>query len=87
MAQQQISQIKSQISEIEEARARFKREALAAKTAGDRQTALEMVKGIKTCEGLLQEVRQGNMVDLSVIRQPPAPSSSQVDREGGLVPV
>ena len=73
-----MSEIRSQISELEEARARFRREALAAKTGGDRQTALQMVKAIKTCEALLQEVRQGNTVDLAPIRQAPAAAPVQV---------
>ena len=73
-----MSVIRSQMSELEEARARFRREALAAKTGGDRQTALQMVKAIKTCEALLQEVRQGNTVDLAPIRQAPAAAPVQV---------
>ena len=75
-AQQQISEISGQISELEAAREKYKRRALAAKTGGDRQAALEMMKMIKTCDNLLLEVRQGNVVDLTLIR----PSKTQVCR-------
>ena len=63
-----------QIAELEATREKYKRAALAAKTSGDRQAALEMMKLIKTCDNLLLEVRQGNVVDLALIR----PSESQV---------
>ena len=63
-----------QIAELEATREKYKRAALAAKTGGDRQAALEMMKLIKTCDNLLLEVRQGNVVDLALIR----PSESQV---------
>ena len=58
------------MSELEAAREKYKVSALTAKTGGDRQTALEMLKLVKTCENLLLEVRQGNVVDLGLIRQP-----------------
>ena len=66
----QLSVMRSQVSELEAAREKYKRSALTAKTGGDRQTALEMLKLVKTCENLLLEVRQGNVVDLGLIRQP-----------------
>ena len=69
-AQQQISLMTGQVAELEAAREKYKRAALAAKTGGDRQRALEMMKLIKTCDSLLLEVRQGNVVDLALIRQP-----------------
>ena len=59
-----------QIAELEATREKYKRAALAAKAGGDRETALEMMKLIKTCDNLLLEVRQGNVVDLALIRQP-----------------
>ena len=71
--QQQAAAYKSK---LEAAREKYKRTALAAKTGGDRQTALEMMKMIKTCDNLLLEVRQGNVVDLNLIRQ----SETQVCR-------
>ena len=70
------SELSGQISELEAAREKYKRAALAAKTGGDRQAALEMIKLIKTCDNLLLEARQGNLVDLALIR----PSQSQVWR-------
>ena len=69
-AQQQISLMTGQLAELEAAREKYKRAALAAKTGGDRQRALELMKLIKTCDSLLLEVRQGNVVDLALIRQP-----------------
>ena len=75
-AQQQISVMNGQIAELEAARQKYKRAALAAKTGGDREAALEMMKLIKTCDNLLLEVRQGNVVDLALIR----PSETQVWR-------
>ena len=66
----QLSVMRSQVSELEAAREKYKMSALTAKTGGDRQTALEMLKLVKTCENLLLEVRQGNVVDLGLIRQP-----------------
>ena len=66
----QLSVMRSQVSELEAAREKYKVSALTAKTGGDRQTALEMLKLVKTCENLLLEVRQGNVVDLGLIRQP-----------------
>ena len=59
-----------QLAELEAAREKYKRAALAAKTGGDRQRALDLMKLIKTCDSLLLEVRQGNVVDLALIRQP-----------------
>ena len=49
----------------------FKRLALAAKSSGDREAALTLIKYIKTCDTLAAEVRQGLSVDLSIIRQTP----------------
>ena len=66
----QLSVMRSQVSELEAAREKYKVSALSAKTGGDRQTALQMLKLVKTCENLLLEVRQGNVVDLGLIRQP-----------------
>ena len=66
----QLSVMRSQVSELEAAREKYKMSALTAKTGGDRQTALQMLKLVKTCENLLLEVRQGNVVDLGLIRQP-----------------
>ena len=68
-AQSQVSQINSQLSEISSAREEFKKRALSAKTGGDKETALNMMKFIKICDNLTGEVKQGNIVDLSVIRQ------------------
>ena len=68
-AQSQVSHINSQLSEISSAREVFKKRALSAKTGGDKETALNMMKFIKICDNLTGGVKQGNIVDLSVIRQ------------------
>ena len=53
-------------------REEYKRLALAAKSSGDREAALTLVKYIKTCDTLAAEVRQGHSVDLAIIRQTPS---------------
>ena len=63
---QPISQTNSQLSEISAAREEFKKKALSAKTAEDKEN---MMKYIKICDNLTDEVKQGNIVDLSVIEQ------------------
>ena len=68
VAQAQISRINSQLSEIQTAREDYKRQALAAKSAGDKETAMMMMKYIKTCDKLADDVKQGQSVDLSIIR-------------------
>ena len=55
-AQAQVSQINAQLQEIKTAKDGFKKQAMAAKEAGDRETALVMVKYIKTCDKLEEEV-------------------------------
>ena len=69
----QIGQINSQITEVQKARDDFKSKALAAKASGDRETALEMMKYIKICDKLLEDIKHGNSVDLSLIRRKDAP--------------
>ena len=69
-AQAQVSQITGQLAELQAAKEEYKRRALEAKAAGDRAAAMEMMRGIKVCDNLAAEVRQGTTVDLSVLRQP-----------------
>ena len=69
-AQAQVSLISGQLAEIQAAKEEYKRRALEAKTAGDRAAAMEMMRGIKMCDNMAAEVRQGTTVDLSILRQP-----------------
>ena len=69
-AQAQVSLISGQLAEIQAAKEEYKRRALEAKTAGDRAAAMEMMRGIKVCDNMAAEVRQGTTVDLSILRQP-----------------
>jgi len=69
IAQAQIGQINNKMAEIQRAREDYKSKALAAKAAGDRETALEMMKYIKICDKLVEDIKQGNTVDLSLIRK------------------
>ena len=76
-AQAQVSQITGQLAELQAAKEEYKRRALEAKAAGDRAAAMEMMRGIKVCDNLAAEVRQGTTVDLSVLRQPQQQSQQQ----------
>ena len=69
-AQAQVSLISGQLAEIQAAKEEYKRRALEAKAAGDRAAAMEMMRGIKVCDNMAAEVRQGTTVDLSILRQP-----------------
>ena len=77
----QIGQINSQIAEVQKARDDFKSKALAAKASGDRETALEIMKFIKICDKLLEDIKHGNRVDLSLIRRQDAPVHDQPSHE------
>ena len=76
-AQAQVSQITGQLAELQAAKEEYKRRALEAKAAGDRAAAMEMMRGIKVCDNLAAEVRQGTTVDLSILRQPQQQSQQQ----------
>ena len=76
-AQAQVSLISGQLAEIQAAKEEYKRRALEAKTAGDRAAAMEMMRGIKVCDNMAAEVRQGTTVDLSILRQPQQQSQPQ----------
>ena len=41
--------------------------ALAAKQAGDKTTALALMRAIKVCDNILQDQKAGNYVDMAAL--------------------
>jgi len=77
--------VNPQVNQLLIARENYKRDALSAKTAGYKETALTLMRYIKVCDTLLVDARAGHTVDMAAL-QPEQQTPHNPDTSAVSVP-
>eukprot|EP00092_Neocalanus_flemingeri_P009112 GFUD01009812.1.p1 GENE.GFUD01009812.1~~GFUD01009812.1.p1 ORF type:complete len:808 (-),score=274.71 GFUD01009812.1:294-2717(-) len=73
--------VNPQVAELQKARDHYKSNALAAKSQGDKETAMTFMKYIKVCDTLMEDARAGRTVDLSALQPEAADHPPPLERK------